>query len=377
MPRDTGIADRLRAAGLRVVEVAGWQTRGSTSFNPRGSVDHHTAGAASGNAPSLSICINGRAGLAGPLCNVLIGRDNTCYVIAAGRANHAGTGGWRGLSGNSSVYGVERENVGYADREPWREDQTDTAARVHAALIRGRADASMVCRHAEWTTRKIDTHSIIGDELRARVGHYLNPPVVSAPVGGDRLAPGQALNPGQYIVSNSGVFSLHYQGDGNLVVYRNGNEPIWASNTPYGYPGYFVMQTDGNAVVYGVAGNAAWATGTHGNPGACLVMQDDGNLVVYSRNMTPLWATGTPRTNPTVTMHPEAYPILKRGSKGTAVTLLQEKLRHLGVDIAVDGVFGPRTQRAVVDTQRFFGLVPDGVVGPKTWGLLDYLLSYR
>lgn len=176
---DQGIAERIRAKlaafgmGYPVVEVAGWQTRGSTSFNPRGSVDHHTGGSMIGTAPSLGICIYGRSDLPGPLCNVLIGRDNTIYVIAAGRANHAGEGGWAGLVGNSSVYGVERENAGYASIEPWRDDQTELAALVHAALIEGRSRPGLVCRHQEWTSRKIDTHSIDGDYLRARVAHYL------------------------------------------------------------------------------------------------------------------------------------------------------------------------------------------------------------
>ncbi len=181
---DTGIADRLRAAGLKVSEVAGWQSRSAGSFDPRGSVDHHTAGPATGNAPSLDVCINGRSDLPGPLCNVLAARDNTMFVIAAGRANHAGSGSWRGLSGNSSVYGIERENVG-TNAEPWRPDQTDAAARAHAALIRGRADASMVCRHAEWTTRKPDTHDVDGNHLRALVADYLAgataPPTEPAP----------------------------------------------------------------------------------------------------------------------------------------------------------------------------------------------------
>jgi hypothetical protein len=202
--RDTGIADRLRAAGLAVVECDGWQSRGSDSFDPRGSVDHHTAGPATGDAPSLNTCIHGRPDLDGPLCNVLIGRGaaNTCYVVAAGRANHAGSGGWHGLTGNSSVYGIERENVG-TNAEPWRPDQTDAAARAHAALIRGRAGADMVPRHAEWAPgRKVDTHDLDGNELRRKVEHYLtdsHPP----PQGADRVmfclvqpdhAPG---NPGQ------------------------------------------------------------------------------------------------------------------------------------------------------------------------------------
>jgi hypothetical protein len=171
---DTGIAARLRSAGLAVTECAGWQTRGTSSFDPRGSVDHHTAGPPTGDAPSLNTVIHGRSDLPGPLCNVLIGRHaNTCYVVAAGRANHAGSGGWRGLSGNGSVYGIERENVG-TSAEPWRPDQTDAAARAHAALIRGRADAGNVCRHAEWApSRKIDTHDLSGDDLRHRVANEL------------------------------------------------------------------------------------------------------------------------------------------------------------------------------------------------------------
>lgn len=173
MAFDTGIASRLRGKGLTVVEVSGWQTRGSSNFSPRGSVDHHTAGGASGNAPSLGICINGRSDLPGPLCNVMVGRDNACYVVAAGRANHAGTGGWHGLSGNSSVYGVERENVG-TTAEPWRADQTDAAARCHAALIEGKADARNVCEHKEWApTRKADAHTVSGDQMRSLVTHYL------------------------------------------------------------------------------------------------------------------------------------------------------------------------------------------------------------
>lgn len=158
MPYDTGIADRLRAMGLKVVEVNDWRIRGSSAFNPRGSVDHHTADGP-GNIPSLKILIEGHSRLSGPLCNVGIARDNTCYVIAAGRANHAGTGGWKGLSGNSSVYGVERENRG-TTADPWRSDQTETAAKCHAALIKGRATADFVCGHREWTTRKVDAHSV-------------------------------------------------------------------------------------------------------------------------------------------------------------------------------------------------------------------------
>jgi hypothetical protein len=181
VPRDTGIADRLRFFGLNVVEVNGWQTRGAEAFNPRGSVDHHTAGPRGGNAPSLGVCINGRADLPGPLCNVLVGRDNTCYVIAAGRANHAGAGGWGGLTGNASVFGVERENVGDGS-EPWTLQQYDTAAKVHAALVAGHGGrADLVCEHKEWAPRrKVDAWGVDGNVMRQLVGDRLRPATAPA-----------------------------------------------------------------------------------------------------------------------------------------------------------------------------------------------------
>lgn len=39
-------------------------------------------------------------------------------------------------------------------------------------------------------------------------------------------------------------------------------------------------------------------------------------------------------------------------------------------ELVVDGDFGPKTERAVLDWQVFFGLEADGYVGPKTWGTL-------
>jgi len=172
--RDLELANRLRARGLKVVETAGWKTRGSDSFNPKGSVNHHTAGARFGNAPSLNVCINGRSDLPGPLCHVMMARDNTCYVIASGRANHAGPGGWKGLTGNSSVYGLEWENVG-TSAEPIRPDQYLAMVQVHAAFLEGTTkNASLTCNHREWAPlRKIDAYGVNGERLRQDVAKAL------------------------------------------------------------------------------------------------------------------------------------------------------------------------------------------------------------
>lgn len=62
-------------------------------------------------------------------------------------------------------------------------------------------------------------------------------------------------------------------------------------------------------------------------------------------------------------------PTLRRGAVGDLVQLLQ---RRLGM-AAVDGVFGAKTEAAARVFQRDHDLVPDGIVGPKTWAVLDTL----
>jgi peptidoglycan hydrolase-like protein with peptidoglycan-binding domain len=65
-------------------------------------------------------------------------------------------------------------------------------------------------------------------------------------------------------------------------------------------------------------------------------------------------------------------PLLKKGSKGEAVTRLQQGLYQLGYDPrAVDGIFGPNTERVVKEFQTNNGLAADGIVGPKTWTALE------
>jgi peptidoglycan hydrolase-like protein with peptidoglycan-binding domain len=60
-------------------------------------------------------------------------------------------------------------------------------------------------------------------------------------------------------------------------------------------------------------------------------------------------------------------PTLRRGDSGQFVTELQQLL---GMP---DGpaVFGPKTEAAVRAFQRERNMVPDGIVGPKTWSAID------
>ena len=69
-----------------------------------------------------------------------------------------------------------------------------------------------------------------------------------------------------------------------------------------------------------------------------------------------------------VSSSPVELPTLKRGMNGSAIVQLQERLQALGIySGAVDGVFGPETESAVIQAQQTYGLQPDGIVGPATW----------
>lgn len=165
----------LRTNGLRVREVKGWKSRGRPgSFSPRGAMFHHTAsGRSGGNAPGLGVVVNGRPGINGPLCNILVARDGTVHLVAAGRANHAGKGGpLHGIpedSGNAHLIGVEVENDGV--REPWSSELLQACDVVFATLLLGlRRKSDWLVGHKEWApNRKIDPARIDMTKYRRRV----------------------------------------------------------------------------------------------------------------------------------------------------------------------------------------------------------------
>ena len=195
--RDTGLAARIRAKAVPVVEVAGWTTRGNDggnfpTFKPKGSLNHHTAGSSSGATPSLTICIYGRPDVSGPLCQVLQSRETSlvdkAYVIASGKANHGGVGSWTGPAGtmdsNYESEGLEIEHVGTTSVHPAR---LETAARIQAAMLEAPGssrNAGMCCQHYEYALpagRKIDFYNLQppfdtptkAAEFRTRVAYWI------------------------------------------------------------------------------------------------------------------------------------------------------------------------------------------------------------
>lgn len=250
----------LKNAGLKVAEVPGWETRGHGDVGTiKGVICHHTAGSRSGNMGSLNVVRDGRPGLSGPLAQLGLGRDGTFYVIAAGKAFHAGNGIWKGITtGNSSFIGIEAENTGInnpGDSKhdfPWPAVQLDAYQRGIAAILKHLGqDETMCCGHKEY-----------------------------------------ALPHGR---KNDPTFSMDE--------FRHGIAAIINGTAPIPKP---------------------------------IPKQD--NL---------------------------GRPTLRRGSEGDLVKEIQRKVGVVGNDI--DGKFGSITEAAVRRFQRDHGLVPDGIVGPKTW----------
>lgn len=177
----TWLPERLREAGLVVREEDGWRDRGRPfgGFRPTGVLMHHTGFRATGAdpRPARATVLEGREGLAGPLCHVLVDREGVCHVIAAGRANHAGEvvedGPMPGGDGNVHYVGIE---IDYAPQDPYGQsptaEQRATSVAAAAAIVTGLGtDADHVRYHKDVSTSgKWDPGNFLGaDAFRAEV----------------------------------------------------------------------------------------------------------------------------------------------------------------------------------------------------------------
>jgi peptidoglycan hydrolase-like protein with peptidoglycan-binding domain len=143
----TWLPDVLKAGGLKVALIDGWENRGARDVgNIFGVLCHHTAGPKNGNMPSLNTITKGRPDLPGPLAQLGLGRDGTFFVISAGKANHAGRGNFQGVvNGNSNLIGIEAENTGLPNDFPWPAVQLDAYHRGVAAILKKIGRGSEFC----------------------------------------------------------------------------------------------------------------------------------------------------------------------------------------------------------------------------------------
>ena len=176
MSRLLWLPEALKEAGLEVRAVDGWRTRGADTMTPQVVVGHHTASTKTTSPDRMAAFLaRGSSDLAGPLSQLGLDRNGVYWLIASGRANHAGRGSWRGVTGNSNAIGIEAYNDGRG--EPWPDIQLDAYDRGVAAILRRiQRDETWFCGHREWAPgRKIDPFGIDLDDMRARIAGHLLP----------------------------------------------------------------------------------------------------------------------------------------------------------------------------------------------------------
>ena len=70
----------------------------------------------------------------------------------------------------------------------------------------------------------------------------------------------------------------------------------------------------------------------------------------------------------------QSEPVLRLGASGLPVRRLQSRMSAVGLDTGgVDGRFGATTEQAVKQLQQRSELGVDGVVGTKTWAIVEAL----
>ena len=135
------------------------------------------------------------------------------------------------------------------------------------------------------------------------------------------------------------------------------------SNTPH----------RGDQIFFGGSGHTGIVTSVNGGT-VHTIEGNKGDEVrrgSYSVNSPSIIGYGRPRYDLiTGQMTAEDMPLIKRGSKGSAVLQLQKMLNAKGYKLTEDGDFGSKTEAAVKAYQKANGLEVDGEVGPMTWGVL-------
>ncbi len=142
-----------------------------------------------------------------------------------------------------------------------------------------------------------------------------------------------------------------------------------------------------NKITSHVEAHKAGLASNHGDPTSWMKHFDDSMDKFRSRVEARLKLAGvvvpepeqTPITQPETTINANTgvktvnveLQQLKNGSRGTQVKTLQRLLNSMFYDCGtVDGIWGKKTNKAVLAFQEDKGLEADGIVGAKTWAAL-------
>lgn len=139
---------------------------------------------------------------------------------------------------------------------------------------------------------------------------------------------------------------------GDIVFFKFGNSGNWTNHVG------IVESVNADGSINTIEGNTS--QGNDCNGGAVMRRVRRSGIVGYGR----------PKYDDIAPVQ-QVYPTLRKGSRGEAVTVLQQRLTSAGYGCGrIDGDFGNKTLEAVKAYQVEHGLVVDGIVGTKTWNKL-------
>jgi hypothetical protein len=184
---------------------------------------------------------------------------------------------------------------------------------------------------------------------------------VADPKGDARYEPGDVVI----------VWSQNGGTDAHVMVVLEDRQPSALLVGEYGQPGAHVrarpVHLHGGLLCMGVRALHAALPLDHvleaADAAGKLVEPEDAETWALRLGLSTSRATEPPLPDP------RSLPVLRKGSTGPAVRLLQERLnlkaqRHR---LAADGVFGPAVEAELKTFQKARALNPDGVCGALTW----------
>lgn len=109
-----------------------------------------------------------------------------------------------------------------------------------------------------------------------------------------KLETGQRLKAGEKLTSRNGLYSLHLNTEGNLVLTEKDGSVRWESKTKDPRAEYVGLDKNGNLSIRRKGGKKIWETGTVGGKGTYLIVQNDGNVVIYVEvPASAIWSSNT------------------------------------------------------------------------------------
>ena len=362
----TRLERAVKNAGVKYKKVSGWSSRGhGTMGSIQSIICHHTAGPASGNAPSLNVVAYGRPGLSGPLSQLFLARDGTVYLVAAGVSYHAG----RVVSNkytNSHAIGIEAEATGTSS---WPAHQVNEYAKLCKALIKefGLSTSRVVGHKEAAPSRKIDPNFSMND-FRAKVGGAKG----GVSSGGGTSGGGSK--------SYESASAKHEVGSRVMGKYDGGSDVYWLQRRLYKL-GYDIdprfdklfgpnvekavraFQKDAKITVDGLAGKDTIA--------AAKAAKVKRNLPSKPKHKKPSKSKA-----PKFPLPKGYYFGPKSGPKSSVsgyyshrsdLKRWQQRMKDRGWSITPDGLYGPRTATVARKFQAEKKLAVDSLIGRRTW----------